>query len=71
MNRRTFIQTAGAAAAVAATTPQLQAADKDRKRANKGLIYKSVKFGGKLTILFFILFICFLLYKEHQIVYLV
>ena len=47
MNRRTFIQTAGAAAAVAATTPQLQAADKDRKRANKGLIFKSTKFGGK------------------------
>ena len=50
MNRRTFIQTAGAAAAVAATTPQLQAADKNRKRANKGLIFKSTKFGGRPNI---------------------
>jgi hexulose-6-phosphate isomerase len=46
MNRRTFIQTTGAAAAVAATST-IQAADKKRKRANKGLIFKSTKFGGK------------------------
>ncbi|MDG1833312.1 MAG: twin-arginine translocation signal domain-containing protein [Verrucomicrobiota bacterium] len=46
MNRRTFIQTTGAAAAVAATT-QLQAAEKKRERANQGLIFKSTKFGGR------------------------
>ena len=46
MNRRDFCKTAGAAAAVAATST-LQAEDKKRARANKGLIYKSVKWGGK------------------------
>ena len=46
MNRRTFIQTTGAAAAVAATSA-IQAADKKRARANKGLIFKSTKFGGR------------------------
>ena len=43
MNRRTFIQSTGAAAAVAATS-QLQAVDKKRERANKGLIFKSTNF---------------------------
>ena len=47
MNRRTFIQSAGAAAAVAATTSQLNAADEARKRLNRGKINKSVKFGGR------------------------
>ena len=46
MNRRDFCKTAGAAAAVAATST-LQAEDKKRARANQGLIYKSVKWGGK------------------------
>ena len=46
MNRRDFCKTAGAAAAVAATS-KLQAEDKKRARANHGLIYKSVKWGGK------------------------
>ena len=46
MNRRDFCKTAGAAAAVAATTT-LQAEDKKRARANQGLIYKSVKWGGQ------------------------
>ena len=46
MNRRDFCKTAGAAAAVAATST-LQAEDKKRARANKGLIYKSVKWGGQ------------------------
>ena len=46
MNRRDFCKTAGAAAAVAATST-LQAEDKKRARANHGLIYKSVKWGGK------------------------
>ena len=46
MNRRDFCKTAGAAAAVAATST-LQAEDKKRARANNGLIYKSVKWGGK------------------------
>jgi L-ribulose-5-phosphate 3-epimerase len=49
MNRRAFIQTTGAAAAVAATST-LQAADKKRARANKGLIYKSTKFGGRVNL---------------------
>ena len=49
MNRRTFIQTTGAAAAVAATST-LQAADKKRERANQGLIYKSTKFGGRVNL---------------------
>ena len=47
MNRRTFIQSAGAAAAVVATTSQLNAADEARKRLNHGKIYKSVKFGER------------------------
>ena len=46
MNRRDFCKTAGAAAAVAATTT-IQAEDKKRARANQGLIYKSVKWGGQ------------------------
>jgi len=46
MNRRDFCKTAGAAAAVAATST-LHAEDKKRARANHGLIYKSVKWGGK------------------------
>ena len=46
MNRRDFCKTAGAVAAVAATS-NLQAEDKKRARANKGLIYKSVKWGGQ------------------------
>ena len=46
MNRRDFCKTAGVAAAVAATTT-LQAEDKKRARANQGLIYKSVKWGGQ------------------------
>ena len=46
MNRRDFCKTAGASAAVAATST-LQAEDKKRARANHGLIYKSVKWGGK------------------------
>ena len=46
MNRRDFCKTAGAAAAVAATST-LQAEGKKRARANHGLIYKSVKWGGK------------------------
>lgn len=47
MNRRTFIQSSGAAAAVAATTSQLNAAEPKRKGLNRGRIYKSVKFGGR------------------------
>ena len=47
MNRRDFLQTSVAAAAVTATTFQLEAADKKRMRANKGLIFKSTKFGGR------------------------
>ncbi len=46
MNRRSFIQSAGAAAAVAATST-ISAADKKRERANQGLIFKSTKFGGR------------------------
>ena len=45
MNRRDFCKTAGAATAVAATST-LQA-EAPRARANQGLIYKSVKWGGK------------------------
>ena len=47
MNRRDFLQTSVAAAAVTATTSQLEAADKKRTGANRGKVYKSVKFGGK------------------------
>ncbi len=49
MNRRTFIQSTGAAVAVVATS-QLEAADKKRERANKGLIFKSTKFGGRANL---------------------
>ena len=45
MNRRDFCKTAGAATAVAATST-IQA-EAPRARANQGLIYKSVKWGGK------------------------
>ena len=45
MNRRDFCKTAGAVTAVAATST-IQA-EAPRARANQGLIYKSVKWGGK------------------------
>ena len=47
MNRRDFLQTSVTAVAVTATTSQLEAADEKRKRANRGKIFKSVKFGGR------------------------
>ena len=50
MNRRTFLQTTGAAATFAtAGTSGLHAAEEARKGEFRGRIYKSVKYGGRVN----------------------